>query len=461
MGANAAISTAEGRVPFSAAAGWGVGSFSSATMYQATSVFLLAFLVGPVGIEAALAGLLLFAVKMYDAVLDPFVGTLSDHTKSRWGRRRPYILLGGLLSGASFVLLFTLPSVHSHPLMTLWAIGVLVVNTTGYAVLTIPYLAMPAEMTTDPAQRTYIVSFRIAGLALGQVSGAAVAALLIGQGGHSLMAWVVGGVIAALAVVCFILTARAPLIETPPAPAMSPIEKIRAALSNRPFALLLLLKLFNLIGVQFFFALMPFLFVTALGMKFSSIAFFFTFQAAGMFFSQLLWVRVAKLIGKKALYVLGAVVWGVFTAIWAYIDPQGNMTVVAALAVCAGISAGALMLAGQAMLPDAIAVDFEKTGLRREGLFAGVYTTVEKLAGALAAVIIGFCLSAAGFVSGGGGAHGGGGAIVEQSAQAMAAIKLMALAPFGWQLLSAIPLLFYKLSDRPATITAAAEATKT
>jgi GPH family glycoside/pentoside/hexuronide:cation symporter len=444
------------RIPLVVAAGWGIGSFSAATMYQASTVFLLHYLVDSVGFAAVTAGLLLSAVKLYDAFIDPLVGTLSDRTHSRWGRRRPYILAGGLLSALSFVMLFNLPSVEGGAAMAAYAILVLLLNTTGYALLTIPYLAMPAEMTEDPRQRTYIVSYRVAGLAMGQISGATCASLLIGAmgggaAGHSLMAWVMGAVIAGAAYACFAMTARAPSIPHPPAPRLSPWAKIRSALSNKPFALLLLVKMANLTGVHFFFALLPFLFVSVLDLGYGALGFFFAFQAVGMFGSQPLWVRVARLIGKKNLYFLGAALWAVGTAVWAYVDPQGNMAVVAGMAFALGIAAGSLLLAGQAMLPDAIAADFEKTGLRREGLFAGVYTTVEKVSGAGAAVLIGGLLTAAGYV----GAHAAGGAAT-QTDGAMAAIKLMALAPGAFQILSAIPLLFYKISDRPPTITAAA-----
>ena len=439
----------EGRITWLVAGGWGFGSFAAATMYQAIGIFLMHYFVEIVGIAAVTAGALLSAVRLYDGFIDPIVGTASDYTKSPWGRRRPYILAGGLISGLSFILLFNLPSAADTPAIIWMVIGVLLLNTTGYAVLTIPYLAMPAEMTEDRQERTFIVSFRVAGLAMGQISGATVTALVIaafgsGASGHGAMAWITAAIIMGAAVVCFYLTGRAPVIESPPPPKMSFLDRWRSALSNRPFLLLLLLKMANLTGVHFFFALMPFLFVSHYGLGYETIGFFFLFQAVGMFGSQPFWVRVAGQLGKKGLYFLGAALWSACVASLALVDPSGNQVVVALLAGTLGIAAGSLLLAGQAMLPDAIAVDFEKTGLRREGLFAGIFTTVEKVSGALAAVLIGAMLAAVGYE---GGAHGGGGEIAE-AAGTGSSILWLALVPGVFQFFSVIPLFFYHVPDR-------------
>lgn len=438
-----------GRITWLVAGGWGVGSFSAATMYQAIGIFLMHYFVEIVGIAAVTAGAMLSAVRLYDAFIDPLVGTASDNTTSRWGRRRPYILAGGLISSLSFILLFNLPAASDTPGILWIVMGILLVNTTGYAVLTIPYLAMPAEMTDDPSERTFIVSFRVAGLAMGQISGATITSLVIaafgsGAPGHGAMAWVTAAIIMSAAIACFYLTGKAPNIDHPPPPKMSAWTKWKSALSNKPFLLLLLLKMANLTGVHFFFALMPFLFVSHYGLGYEVIGFFFLFQAMGMFGSQPFWVRVAGILGKKGLYFLGAALWSACVASLALVDPSGNMVIVGMLAAVLGVAAGALLLAGQAMLPDAIAADFLKTGLRREGLFAGVYTTVEKISGAIAAVLIGAMLTAVGFEGGG---HGAGGADAAQVATDNS-ILWLALVPGVFQFLSVIPLFFYGLSDR-------------
>jgi GPH family glycoside/pentoside/hexuronide:cation symporter len=84
--------------------GWGIGSLSISLMFNATSLLILRYLVDFVGLGAALAGLLIGIAKIYDAVTDPLMGTISDRTRHRTGRRRPYLLAGALISALSFLL---------------------------------------------------------------------------------------------------------------------------------------------------------------------------------------------------------------------------------------------------------------------------------------------------------------------------------------------------------------------
>ena len=344
-------------------AGWGLGSFAASTMFQATSVYLLHFLVDYVGLAAVIAGLIFSLTKLYDAVIDPFVGGISDRTQTRYGRRRPYIALGGVICAVSFILMFNLPRTESETLRVALAAGALLLNTTGYAILAIPYLAMPAEMTRDPKERTFIVSYRVAGIALGQIFGSTVAAWIIAAGGggkegHSVMAFVLGGTILTMALACFHFTAKAPSLPVAPAPRLSLIEKFRTAFSNRPFALLILLKIFNLISLNFYFGILPFLFITVLKMDYKALGLYFLIQAPCIIASQPLWVRFAKRFGKRATYWLAASVHALGTLSWLLSAPDQPMIYFVLRALVIGLSSGGLLLAGQSMLPDAISEDF-------------------------------------------------------------------------------------------------------
>src|SRR6202042_782447 len=96
------LGTPAARLPLSLVFGWGVGSFAAATMYTATTVLLFRYLIEYVGIAAGTAGALVSLTKLYDGAADPLIGALSDRTRTRWGRRRPYILFGGVACGVTF-----------------------------------------------------------------------------------------------------------------------------------------------------------------------------------------------------------------------------------------------------------------------------------------------------------------------------------------------------------------------
>ena len=79
---------------------WASGSFATGMLYNAMALFSLFFMTSILGIEAGLAGAIIFISKLFDGVTDPVMGTISDRTRHRWGPRRPYLLAGAFLLGA-------------------------------------------------------------------------------------------------------------------------------------------------------------------------------------------------------------------------------------------------------------------------------------------------------------------------------------------------------------------------
>src|SRR5690606_27166272 len=121
------------------------------------------------GMEPALAGLSIMIAKFWVVAADPLSGILSDRTQTRWGRRRPFILAGGLVAALSFILMFLAPVFERQlALFTYMTVIYLVLNT-GYSMFSVPYLTMASEMSDDPQERTKLLSFRSACLAIGLI----------------------------------------------------------------------------------------------------------------------------------------------------------------------------------------------------------------------------------------------------------------------------------------------------
>ena len=116
-----------------------------------------------------------------------------------------------------------------------------------------------------------------------------------------------------------------------------------------------------------------------------------------MFISQPIWVRVVSQIGKKSAYYLASLLWGLGALSWV-LASQGETNIeIIARGIFLGIGAGGLLLVGQSMLPDTMQYDFQNSGQRREGILAGVYTTVEKLSFAIGPSILGLILGFSGY----------------------------------------------------------------
>jgi GPH family glycoside/pentoside/hexuronide:cation symporter len=441
----AAPARSAARLPLRMVLGWGAGCAVAATVYQVTSVLLLRYLVDEVGMAAALAGGLIGFSKIYDMVADPFIGTVSDRTRSPWGRRRPFLLAGGLVSALSFAGLFSISGMHDAGLRLPAVVAALLCVTTGYALFSVPHLAMPGEMTTDYHERTFVMSFRVAGQGIATLAGTVLGPWLIvryggGAQGYATMGAAVGAILMAGALVCFWATRGAPATEPSAAPALSALQKLKLALGNRPFASLMGCKLGNMIGVTAYSAILPFLFVTVTKAGYGRLSVYFLFTGLATLVSQPIWVAISRLLGKRRTFALAAALYGLGAATWGLAAAGEPVGYTIARALWIGLAGGGTLGMASALLPDAIAHDFDRTGLRREGVFAGAVTTVEKSAGAIAASLIGAGLSLAGYASGAAASH--------QPAGAILVIRLATLAPLLFCMLGAAALLAYDLPDR-------------
>ena len=207
------------------------------------------------GIGAATVAVLLLVSKLYDMVTDPLMGVLSDRTRTRWGRRRPFLFLGGIVTAAGFILIFNPPQLdHSPALLNAWVLGALLLTYTGYTLFNVPYLAMPAEMTTHYHERTALMSWRTVFINVGALlaffSFALVEWLGNNRQAHGAMGLIFAALIAAGSIYCFFglasarQTTAARLAHKP-----SIWRQIRTIATNRPLMNLLGAKLCQLLGL--------------------------------------------------------------------------------------------------------------------------------------------------------------------------------------------------------------------
>jgi len=405
--ASSSTATTNQPLPLGLSIGWGMGTLAMSLMFQSTSVFLLKYMVDFVGIAAATAGTIVSLAKIYDAIVDPLIGTISDRTRTRWGRRRPYLLVGTFIAAISFVLLFNLATLDLTNGLIFVVLFALVLNATGYSLFNIPYLAMPAEMTNDFHERTKLIAFRTSAVGVGGLLAASAGPVIIAQfgngvAGYSMMSLVMGSIILISGLACFWITRTAPTTAFVSQGGGSLGEQFRTAVKNKPFMLLLGVKLSHLLGLSMFMASLPFLFRNVLDLSYGALGLYFLVQNISTLATQPLWLKLTRAIGKNRAYYIAVSIYFVGLASWLLASKGEPDLLIAIRAIFTGIAAGGVLLLGQSMLPDTMQYDFQRTGLRREGIFAGVYTTVEGLSFALGPAIVGIVLGAAGYISGAG-----------------------------------------------------------
>ncbi len=150
---------------------YAVGNMPFAVKDAAFVNFVVFFYTQVHGVSGTLAGLAMFVALSWDAISDPIIGSWSDNFRSRWGRRHPLLLAGGVPTALLFLLLFHPPSGMGETGMFLWLLGISVLLRTFLTIYFVPYSAMGAELSTDYDERTVIAKARVtmawlAGMAL-------------------------------------------------------------------------------------------------------------------------------------------------------------------------------------------------------------------------------------------------------------------------------------------------------
>lgn len=387
------------------AIGWGVGSLAVAILYNTTNMLMLRYLVDYVGIAAALASSLIAFSKIYDTVTDPVMGVISDRTRSSMGRRRPWLLVGAVLSTLALPFLFITPELS--PTMTLlWVTFALLFYATAYTVFSVPYMAMPAEMTDDPHMRSVIFSWRVKAIAIGQVAaGGAAPALIVyfggGQGGHAGMSIVLGVCILVAGLLCFRYTRDArelPVVDFSKMPGF--VSQVRSLAGDRNLLWLLSAKMVHLVAVAFGASSMAFFTLRVLQLPDTYLSLLIVASSISIFAAAGPLAALSRRIGKQNTYSLSVALYAVVNLSWLY-APVGETAIpIIIRGLLMGVSGSGMMLIAQSLLSDVMADDRARTGIPREGVYAGLYTTIEKFSYAFGIAIVGVALGSAGYIAG-------------------------------------------------------------
>lgn len=380
--------------------GFGAGEFSSSIFFTITSFWLMNFLTDEVRLSAAIAGTALLVGKIWDAVIDPFIGYLSDRTRSRWGRRRPYLLFFAIPFGAAFVLMFRNPEIASQNGKFIWAMLTYVFFCTVYSFTNIPYNALLPEMTTDYNERTnisgYKQTFAVIGTLLG--AGAAMPIMAIFGGGSPgfIGMSAIFGFLAAVSLLVTFFSVREPeVIET--SEKNSVLAALKDVISNKPYMLLLFTWFANSTAVAVMQTMLIYYYKYLIQDEDSVTLAMITLLVVTMITIPL-WVWLAKKAGKKQAYIggmtltLAAVLTFAFAA-----DKLGNIPALLLMAL-AGVGFASHYVAPWAMVPDSLEFGFSISGRRNEGVYYSIWTFVIALGGALAGFLVGQGLDLFGYV---------------------------------------------------------------
>ncbi len=432
------------RLPTWLCTGYGVGMVGGQIFRDAPALLLLPFLTDALGVMPVIAGLAIFIPKIWVVFADPLAGIASDRISTRWGRRRPFMFVGGILTVLLLLLVFNVPLFESPIATAVYVSGAYTLALTAFAAYSVPYLTMGSEMTANPHDRTRLMAFRVAFMATGLIVGGYAAAIRdmggVGREAYSFMAWVIG-------IIC-LLTMMVPVFATAKAPyydrhetSLSVLAQFKLALSNKPFLILLSAAFLQRLAEGTGYAAIIYFQMLVLKQPPTVLGTSILFIALAGIFSQPLWVALCKRFGKKHVYVTALLLYCAAFALWLIPDPA--LWLIYLIGTLNGLFNSAFILTALSMLTDTVAYDRLKTGLNREGAFNGVWLASEKVAFAFGTLIVGILLSWFGYVESTTGlAH-------EQPASALTGITIAyVIVPIAVHLSSLFFLSRYKLREQ-------------
>ncbi|GAA4673614.1 MFS transporter [Nocardioides nanhaiensis] len=422
--------------------GYGAGSVATGAFGTVPGLMLLPYLTDSLGIAAVAAAAIVFLPKAWDVVLNPVAGRISDRTRDPRGPRRPWLLRAGLLLAVCFALVFASPGLGSRTLEAAWVLVFFLAAATAYAFFQVPYVAMPAEITHSYSERTRLMTWRVAILALTiLVAGASAPAIrdaVGGRDGYRVMGVVMAGIILVGVLAAYRGTRHAPVGAVEPGPG-SLRDQLRLVAGAPDFRALLTCFVLQALATGCMLAGVDYLAGDVLGRSGAATILFVCFVGPALVLTPA-WAALGSRIGKRRGYLASSLVLALGAALAATAQVAPTAVVFAAVALV-GVGYAGCQVFPLAMLPDAAALDARRTGTSRVGVYTGVWTAGETLGLALGPGVFALVLAAGSYRSGTTGD-------LVQPDSALTAITLgFSLLPAALVLLSLVWLVRYRLDD--------------
>lgn len=411
--------TYHGKVPLGQKIAFGIGMFAN-QMFPAILGIFMVVLVQDLGFTGWMWSLIFFGPRIFDAITDPIMGFISDNTRSKWGRRRQYVLLGGIMMGISFIFMWQLYKSNTLEYnfwyFFLWSI----VFYLGLTIFSVPYVAMGYEMTDDFHERTNIMAtaqwigqwawviapwFWIIIYDQSWFPSAEVAT-------RKLAVWVAIGCAAAAITPALFIKTKSTIDEKDYAPlnfkniggslvqifySFVAAFKIKA-FRQLCFSTFLVFNAFNTVAALTFFVIVYKLFNGDTQATGHWVAWFGCLSALGTTFIVIPTVTwMSKKFGKKKTFMISQTIslLGYILLYFLFVPGKPWLYIIALPFFSFGI--GSLFTIMMSMTADVIDIDELNSGKRREGIFGAIYWWMVKVGFAIAGGLSGLIISWVGF----------------------------------------------------------------
>ncbi len=382
---------------------YGSGDLGFSMNNSIITAFFSVFMVTVVGMPPGLVAIIFIVGRSWDFINDPIIGHLSDRTRTRWGRRRPFLLFGAIPFGLSFILLWLGPNFNQTGLIIYYSLAYIVYEALATTVY-MPYFALTPELTEDYDERTKLTSFRMMFNIIGSLTAYILPLLIIGNDwtqatkqGVLIMAIVAAGIAATPLFAVFFGTREKKEYQQEKLPKFFP--SLKAAFKNRPFVFGAMMYLFTWMTIIVVESNLQFFIIHVLKRQSQSMIIMVSIFVTAIF-ALPIWNWVSKHWNKRYAYIGGVAFWAVVMMVLIFMTPQTPFWLILILCIMAGIGVSAAQVLPWSIIPDAIEWEEWKTGERHEGMLYSLITLMGKVGMAIAQPVGLLILQFTGFVEG-------------------------------------------------------------
>ena len=397
---------------------YGAGDIGFSLTSTIMGVYFLFFMIEVVGIRPGIAAIPILIGKIWDFVNDPIFGHLSDRTRTRWGRRRPYLLFGALPLAFTFTMLWYKPGFESTSALVAYYSIAYIIFEASATMLYMPYFALTPELTSDYDERTSLTSYRMFFSILGSLLAFTIPSIIVGEftpenAPKVLLMGAIFGLVSALPMFLtfFGTKEREDLVDLEKPTLM---DSIKSVWKNVPFRYGLGIFLATWISVDILQSSLLF-YVKFVVQREDQNEIIMAMIFVIAMFALPIWNWVSTRWSKRYAYMIGIAFWAVVQMVLIMMTPSTPLALILILCALAGIGVAAAHVLPWAILPDAIEWYEYKTGERHEGMFYSITTLARKITSAGTVPLIGLVLEFTGYQPN----------LAVQSAEAVRGIKMV------------------------------------
>jgi GPH family glycoside/pentoside/hexuronide:cation symporter len=380
---------------------YGSGDLGFSLTSTIVGAYFAIYLTDVVGVSPAIAALAIFVGGTWDYINDPIVGYISDRTRSRWGRRRPFLLFGALPVFLVFALMWWRPPFTSQMALGVYYALIYALYDTVATFAYMPYYALTPELTSDYDERTELTTTRMFFSILGSLVAFTMPLLIVDgfNPSHAGRVLLMGGIfgfasVIPLWLVFFSTRERDEFMNQEQTGAR---QAVKAAWKNRPFIFGLVIFLFTWVTISIIQLILLYYIKYVVQREAQSDLIMATIFVVAML-ALPLWEWISRRLNKRLAYIAGIAFLMAVLLSLASFNPTTSLTLLLALCVLAGIGVAAAHVLPWSIIPDAIEYGEWQTGERHEGMFYSLITLAQKIAVSIALPLALLVLNYSGYI---------------------------------------------------------------